>query len=39
MVGGPLDVGELLTPTIGYRSTFGAVHGYVEAYGAEDRRR
>jgi VWFA-related protein len=33
MVGGPIDVGELLTPTIGYQVTFGAVHGYVEAYG------
>jgi VWFA-related protein len=34
MVGGPIDVGELLTPTIGYQVTFGTVHGYVEAYGA-----
>jgi VWFA-related protein len=34
MVGGPIDVGELLTPTIGYQITFGTVHGYVEAYGA-----
>jgi VWFA-related protein len=34
MVGGPLDVGELLTPTIGYQVTFGTVHGYLEAYGA-----
>jgi tetratricopeptide (TPR) repeat protein len=33
MVGGPLDVGELLTPTIGYQITFGSVHGYLEAYG------
>jgi VWFA-related protein len=33
MVGGPIDVGELLTPTIGYQVTFGSVHGYVEAYG------
>ncbi len=33
MVGGPLEVGELLTPTIGYQVNFGAVHGYVEAYG------
>jgi VWFA-related protein len=33
MVGGPLDVGELLTPTIGYQITFGTVHGYLEAYG------
>jgi VWFA-related protein len=35
MVGGPVDVGELLTPTIGYQITFGSVHGYVEAYGAK----
>jgi tetratricopeptide (TPR) repeat protein len=35
MVGGPIDVGELLTPTIGYQVTFGSVHGYVEAYGAK----
>jgi VWFA-related protein len=34
MVGGPIDVGELLTPTIGYQITFGSVHGYIEAYGA-----
>src|SRR5262249_52313254 len=33
MVGGPIDVGELLTPTVGYQVTFGSVHGYVEAYG------
>ena len=33
MVGGPLEVGELLTPTIGYQINFGAVHGYLEAYG------
>jgi VWFA-related protein len=35
MVGGPLEVGELLTPTIGYQISFGSVHGYVEAYGAK----
>jgi VWFA-related protein len=35
MVGGPIEVGELLTPTIGYQITFGTVHGYVEAYGAK----
>jgi VWFA-related protein len=34
MVGGPINVGELLTPTIGYQVTFGTVHGYVEAYGS-----
>jgi VWFA-related protein len=33
MVGGPLDIGELLQPTIGYQVTFGSVHGYFEAYG------
>src|SRR5204862_3368755 len=33
MVGGPLEVGELLQPTIGYQVTFGTVHGYFEAYG------
>ena len=33
MVGGPLESSELLTPTIGYQINFGAVHGYVEAYG------
>jgi len=33
MVGGPLESGQLLTPTIGYQINFGAVHGYVEAYG------
>ena len=35
MVGGPLEVGELLTPTIGYQINFGAVHGYLEAYGTK----
>jgi len=35
MVGGPIEVGELLTPTIGYQITFGTVHGYVEAYGTK----
>jgi VWFA-related protein len=35
MVGGPLEVGELLTPTIGYQVNFGAVHGYLETYGAK----
>jgi VWFA-related protein len=34
MVGGPVEVGDLLSPTIGYQVTFGVVHGYVEAYGA-----
>ena len=35
MVGGPIEVGELLQPTIGYQVTFGTVHGYFEAYGAK----
>ncbi len=34
MVGGPVESGELLQPTIGYQVAFGGVHGYVEAYGA-----
>jgi len=34
MVGGPVESGELLQPTIGYEVAFGGVHGYVEAYGA-----
>jgi VWFA-related protein len=33
MVGGPPEVGELVRPTIGYTVSFGAVHGYLEAYG------
>lgn len=37
MVGGPIDVGELLQPTIGYQVTFGSLHGYFEAYGADSR--
>ena len=36
MVGGPIETSELLQPTIGYQVNFGAVHGYVEAYGATD---
>ena len=34
MVGGPLEGGELLTPTIGDLINFGAVHGYLEIYGS-----
>lgn len=35
MVGGPVYAGiELLRPTVGYDVIFGAVHGYLEAYGA-----
>ena len=33
MVGGPVEIGELLQPTIGYQVSFGSVHGYFEAYG------
>ena len=35
MVGGPLEAGTLLRPTIGYTVTYGIVHGYLEAYGAD----
>ena len=35
MVGGPMETRELLQPTIGHRVSFGMVHGYVEAYGAD----
>ena len=35
MVGGPLEGGELLSPTIGDQINFGAVHGYMEIYGAQ----
>ena len=35
MVGGPLEVGEILQPTISYQVSFGTVHGYVEAYGSK----
>jgi VWFA-related protein len=34
MIGGPAAMNnELLQPTIGYHVVFGAVHGYLEAYG------
>lgn len=34
MIGGPVNMGaELLLPTVGYTVVFGAVHGYMEAYG------
>jgi VWFA-related protein len=35
MVGGPVPPGDLLHPTIGARVSFGTVHGYLEAYGAD----
>jgi VWFA-related protein len=34
MVGGPVETGELLQPTVGYQVAYGGVHGYVEAYGS-----
>ncbi|HUR41602.1 MAG TPA: hypothetical protein VM240_10605, partial [Verrucomicrobiae bacterium] len=35
MAGGPVNAsGELLRPTVGYSIVFGAVHGYMEAYGS-----
>jgi VWFA-related protein len=33
LVGGPADTTDLLHPTVGYRVSFGSVHGYFEAYG------
>ena len=36
MVGGPVDPGNLLQPSIGYTASFGSVHGYMEAYGPVD---
>lgn len=35
MAGGPLEVGELMRPTVGYTVSFGVLHGYVEAYGPQ----
>ena len=35
MVGGPVNAADILRPTIGYMVTYGAVHGYLEAYGPE----
>ncbi|HEX3645566.1 MAG TPA: VWA domain-containing protein [Vicinamibacterales bacterium] len=35
MVGGSLEGGQPLTPTIGDQINFGAVHGYMEVYGAK----
>lgn len=35
MVGGPLETGELMRPTVGYTVSFGVLHGYVEAYGPQ----
>src|SRR5439155_1819863 len=35
MVGGPPDSEASLRPTIGYAVSYGSLHGYVEAYGAE----
>jgi VWFA-related protein len=33
LVGGPTDIRELFGPTIGHTVAYGAVHGYLEAYG------
>ena len=33
MVGGPADIRELFGPTIGHTVAYGAVQGYLEAYG------
>ena len=35
MAGGPVPPGDPLRPTIGSRVSFGSVHGYLEAYGAD----
>jgi VWFA-related protein len=35
MVGGPIEAGQPLRPTIGYTVAYGIVHGYLEAYGAD----
>jgi VWFA-related protein len=35
IVGGPVDPGAALQPTIGYTVSYGSVHGYVEAYGPD----
>jgi VWFA-related protein len=32
MVGGPIEIEDLMRPTIGYTVSFGNVHGYIEAY-------
>ncbi len=33
MVGGPAEIRDLFGPTIGHTVAYGAVHGYLEAYG------
>lgn len=38
MAGGPTDNQDLLRPTVGHTISFGSVHGYVEAYGADAER-
>lgn len=35
MVGGPSDSTAPMSPTIDYQVSFGAVHGYIEAYGPQ----
>jgi tetratricopeptide (TPR) repeat protein len=34
MVGGPTDTSDVLHPSVGYTVSFGALHGYLEAYGS-----
>jgi VWFA-related protein len=34
MIGGPVEPGDLLRPSIGYTISYGLVHGYLEAYGS-----
>ena len=34
-VGGPVNGGEALRPTVGYTISYGTVHGYLEAYGPD----
>jgi tetratricopeptide repeat protein len=33
LVGGPVDPGDVLHPTVGYTVSYGSLHGYFEAYG------
>jgi Tfp pilus assembly protein PilF len=35
VAGGPVDGQDLLRPTVGHTISFGSLHGYVEAYGAD----
>ena len=31
MVGGPVDPGDILHPTVGYTVSYGALHGYIDS--------